>query len=211
VSVASTDTNVSYFPPKILPNKFTCASFILYNWKECKRYMILTLWHFHSVQYLCYGILGCDTVQFGMWVKGEDRVVHEKAMKANGMTGQFHTLTALCLYRLNSGLCRWVPTFQRNVLLPSPGKELGGTCKIWLHAVITYKAATFISCNFIVIIRNWIWSYLDKCVVYNLKDCKDYTILTFNVSAIFRNAVYLFVSWPGSYLILFPFTGTDQG
>jgi len=65
-----------------------------------------------------------------MWVKGEDRVVHEKAMKANGMTGQFHTLTALCLYRLNSGLCRWVPTFQRNVLLPSPGKELGGTCKI---------------------------------------------------------------------------------
>jgi len=31
-------------------------------------------------------------------------------------------------------------------------------------------------------------------MVYNLKDCKDYIIVTDNVSAIFRNAVYLDVS-----------------
>jgi hypothetical protein len=42
-------------------------------------------------------------VQFGIWVKGKGRVVLENAMKGYGMTGQFHTLTALSLYPLTAG------------------------------------------------------------------------------------------------------------
>jgi len=161
------------FPSKICQTvKFACASFVLYSWKECKRYMILIhsiIWHFCSVQYLRCGILGCDTVQFGMWVKGKGSVVLEIAMKAYVMTGQFHTLTALSLYPLNSTLCWWYQRFRGTspFLLLEENLEavcsLLSTCKIWLHAVITCKAATFVSCNVIIININWIWSYLDEC------------------------------------------------
>jgi hypothetical protein len=49
------------------------------------------------------------------------------------------------------------------------------------------------------------------CIIYNWERCKACMNLICNASVIFRNAVYLDVSLPGSSLTLFPFTGIDQG
>lgn len=118
-------------PPKknCQPIKFTCSSFFLYNCKECKRYIILIYnlrYDIFTVFNICVVVFWVVTLQFGMWVKLKGNSVLENAMKAYGMTGQFHTLTALSLCPLSSRFCQWVPTFWSNILRPSSGRELGG-------------------------------------------------------------------------------------